>query len=112
MSYFVESSSTAMSLPLLSTIFRGGVRENLDKLKLNRVDVYCSNGMLSMITGGLMPCGITDFRGVGVGIVNGVNVRSKSKSAKRSKTKTTWKPTGKVFTDIGYHGNLQDGLSL
>ncbi|GJW56353.1 retrovirus-related pol polyprotein from transposon TNT 1-94 [Tanacetum coccineum] len=34
--------------------------------------------------------------------VNDVNVRSKSKSSKRSKTKTTYKPTGKVFTDIGY----------
>ncbi|GKB75570.1 integrase, catalytic region, zinc finger, CCHC-type containing protein, partial [Tanacetum coccineum] len=34
--------------------------------------------------------------------VNDVNVLSKSKSAKRSKKKQTWKPTGKVFTDIGY----------
>ncbi|GJV43506.1 retrovirus-related pol polyprotein from transposon TNT 1-94 [Tanacetum coccineum] len=34
--------------------------------------------------------------------VNDVNVHSKSKSAKRSKKKQTWKPTGKVFTDIGY----------
>ncbi|GKD10612.1 hypothetical protein Tco_1190297, partial [Tanacetum coccineum] len=34
--------------------------------------------------------------------VNDVNVRSKSKSAKSSKKKKTWKPTGKVFTDIGY----------
>ncbi|GJW16828.1 hypothetical protein Tco_0024264 [Tanacetum coccineum] len=34
--------------------------------------------------------------------VNDVNVRSKSKSAKRSKKKNFWKPTGKVFTDIGY----------
>ncbi|GJY50287.1 retrovirus-related pol polyprotein from transposon TNT 1-94 [Tanacetum coccineum] len=34
--------------------------------------------------------------------VNDVNVQSKSKSAKRSKKKKTWKPTGKVFTDIGY----------
>ncbi|GJX00707.1 hypothetical protein Tco_0184620 [Tanacetum coccineum] len=35
-------------------------------------------------------------------LVNDVNVRSKSKSAKSSKKKKTWKPTGKVFTDIGY----------
>ncbi|GJY71100.1 retrovirus-related pol polyprotein from transposon TNT 1-94 [Tanacetum coccineum] len=34
--------------------------------------------------------------------VNDVNVRSKSKSTKRIKKKKTWKPTGKVFTDIGY----------
>ncbi|GJW10099.1 hypothetical protein Tco_1575926 [Tanacetum coccineum] len=34
--------------------------------------------------------------------VNDVNVRSKSKSAKSSKKKKTWKPTGIVFTDIGY----------
>ncbi|GJS89256.1 retrovirus-related pol polyprotein from transposon TNT 1-94 [Tanacetum coccineum] len=34
--------------------------------------------------------------------VNDVNVRSKSKSAKRSKKKNIWKPTGQVFTDIGY----------
>ncbi|GKE30818.1 hypothetical protein Tco_1446202, partial [Tanacetum coccineum] len=34
--------------------------------------------------------------------VNDVNVRSKSKSAKRSKKKNIWKPTGKVFSDIGY----------
>nr|GEX18609.1 retrovirus-related Pol polyprotein from transposon TNT 1-94 [Tanacetum cinerariifolium] len=31
-----------------------------------------------------------------------VNVRSKSKTAKRIKKKNIWKPTGKVFTDIGY----------
>ncbi|GJV19629.1 hypothetical protein Tco_1368649 [Tanacetum coccineum] len=34
--------------------------------------------------------------------VNDVNVRSKSKSSKRSKTKIIWKPTSKVFTDNGY----------
>ncbi|GKD47138.1 hypothetical protein Tco_1271783 [Tanacetum coccineum] len=34
--------------------------------------------------------------------VNDVNVRSKSKSAKSSKKKKIWKPTGKVYTDIGY----------
>ncbi|GJW97187.1 uncharacterized mitochondrial protein-like protein [Tanacetum coccineum] len=34
--------------------------------------------------------------------VNDVNVRSKSKSSKRSKKKTTWKPTSKVFTIVGY----------
>ncbi|GJS60977.1 retrovirus-related pol polyprotein from transposon TNT 1-94 [Tanacetum coccineum] len=33
---------------------------------------------------------------------NYVNVRSKSKSAKKSKNKSIWKPTSKVFTDIGY----------
>ncbi|GJS18925.1 retrovirus-related pol polyprotein from transposon TNT 1-94 [Tanacetum coccineum] len=34
--------------------------------------------------------------------VNDVNVCSKSKSAKSSKRKKNWKPTSKVFTDIGY----------
>ncbi|GJZ50975.1 integrase, catalytic region, zinc finger, CCHC-type containing protein [Tanacetum coccineum] len=34
--------------------------------------------------------------------VNGVNVRCKSKSAKSIKKKNVWKPTGKMFTDIGY----------
>nr|GEU43561.1 retrovirus-related Pol polyprotein from transposon TNT 1-94 [Tanacetum cinerariifolium] len=34
--------------------------------------------------------------------VNDVNVRSKSKSHKSSKKKKTWKPTNKVFIDIGY----------
>ncbi|GJR01106.1 retrovirus-related pol polyprotein from transposon TNT 1-94 [Tanacetum coccineum] len=34
--------------------------------------------------------------------VNDVNVRSKSKSAKSSKKNKTWKPTSKIFTDIGY----------
>ncbi|GKA34951.1 retrovirus-related pol polyprotein from transposon TNT 1-94 [Tanacetum coccineum] len=34
--------------------------------------------------------------------VNDVNVRSKSKYSKSSKKKTTWKPTGKVFTTVGY----------
>ncbi|GJW25767.1 retrovirus-related pol polyprotein from transposon TNT 1-94 [Tanacetum coccineum] len=34
--------------------------------------------------------------------VNDVNVHSKSKSAKRRKKKQTWKPTSKVFTDVGY----------
>ncbi|GJY29416.1 hypothetical protein Tco_0405183 [Tanacetum coccineum] len=34
--------------------------------------------------------------------VNDVSVRSKSKFAKSSKKKKIWKPTGKVYTDIGY----------
>ncbi|GKC02756.1 retrovirus-related pol polyprotein from transposon TNT 1-94 [Tanacetum coccineum] len=34
--------------------------------------------------------------------VNDVNVRSKSKSLKNSKKNNIWKPTGKVFTNIGY----------
>ncbi|GJY01586.1 putative reverse transcriptase domain-containing protein [Tanacetum coccineum] len=36
-----------------------------------------------------------------VDFVNDVNVRSKSKS-KRNKKRKAWKPTGKVFTDVGY----------
>ncbi|GJQ95153.1 retrovirus-related pol polyprotein from transposon TNT 1-94 [Tanacetum coccineum] len=34
--------------------------------------------------------------------VNDVNVRSKSKSSRSSKKKTTWKPTSKVSTTVGY----------
>ncbi|GJX00272.1 retrovirus-related pol polyprotein from transposon TNT 1-94 [Tanacetum coccineum] len=34
--------------------------------------------------------------------VNDVNVRSKSKSSKQSKQHNIWKPTDKVFTEIGY----------
>ncbi|GJS81405.1 integrase, catalytic region, zinc finger, CCHC-type containing protein [Tanacetum coccineum] len=34
--------------------------------------------------------------------INDVNVCSKSKSAKRRKNKTTLKPTGKIFTSVGY----------
>ncbi|GKA54940.1 retrovirus-related pol polyprotein from transposon TNT 1-94 [Tanacetum coccineum] len=34
--------------------------------------------------------------------VNDVNVRSKSKFAKQSQHHNIWKPTGKVFTEIGY----------
>ncbi|GJY96725.1 hypothetical protein Tco_0513635 [Tanacetum coccineum] len=34
--------------------------------------------------------------------VNDVNVRSKSKSAKQSQHHNIWKPTGKVFTKVGY----------
>ncbi|GKC04900.1 hypothetical protein Tco_0996510 [Tanacetum coccineum] len=36
-----------------------------------------------------------------IDFVNDVNVRSKSKS-KRNKIRKAWKPTGKVFTDVGY----------
>ncbi|GKE06341.1 hypothetical protein Tco_1398359 [Tanacetum coccineum] len=36
-----------------------------------------------------------------VDFVNDVNVHSKSKS-KRNKKRKAWKPTGKVFTDVGY----------
>ncbi|GJS30650.1 retrovirus-related pol polyprotein from transposon TNT 1-94 [Tanacetum coccineum] len=35
-------------------------------------------------------------------IVNNVNVRGKSKSIKNNSKKKVWKPTGKVFTRIGY----------
>ncbi|GKA68786.1 retrovirus-related pol polyprotein from transposon TNT 1-94 [Tanacetum coccineum] len=34
--------------------------------------------------------------------VNDVNARSKYKSSRSSKKKTTWKPTGKIFTTVGY----------
>ncbi|GKA07056.1 hypothetical protein Tco_0686280, partial [Tanacetum coccineum] len=34
--------------------------------------------------------------------VKGVNVRSKSDSTKSNKKQNIWKPTGKVFTEIGY----------
>ncbi|GJY80382.1 retrovirus-related pol polyprotein from transposon TNT 1-94 [Tanacetum coccineum] len=34
--------------------------------------------------------------------VNDVNVRSKSKSAKKSQQHNIWKPMGKVFTEVGY----------
>ncbi|GJS17795.1 retrovirus-related pol polyprotein from transposon TNT 1-94 [Tanacetum coccineum] len=34
--------------------------------------------------------------------VNDVNVRSKSKSDKKSQQHNIWKPTGKVFTKVGY----------
>ncbi|GJU65508.1 hypothetical protein Tco_1247343 [Tanacetum coccineum] len=34
--------------------------------------------------------------------VSNMNVRSKSKSVKKSKTKEIWKPTGHVFTKIGF----------
>ncbi|GJW59817.1 retrovirus-related pol polyprotein from transposon TNT 1-94 [Tanacetum coccineum] len=34
--------------------------------------------------------------------INDVNVRSKSKSAKQSQHHNIWKPTGKVFTEVGY----------
>ncbi|GJY86681.1 retrovirus-related pol polyprotein from transposon TNT 1-94 [Tanacetum coccineum] len=36
-----------------------------------------------------------------IDFVNDVNMRSKSKS-KRNKKRKAWKPTGKVFTDVGY----------
>ncbi|GKB66315.1 hypothetical protein Tco_0927727 [Tanacetum coccineum] len=58
-----------MPLPLSSTIFGGGIRENLDELKLKRFFVYYSNGMLLMMTSGLMFCDMIEYRGVGEGIV-------------------------------------------
>ncbi|GKB60646.1 retrovirus-related pol polyprotein from transposon TNT 1-94 [Tanacetum coccineum] len=38
--------------------------------------------------------------------VNDVNVRSKSKSAKKNKRKNIWKPMGHMFTEIGYKWKL------
>ncbi|GKB03440.1 ribonuclease H-like domain-containing protein [Tanacetum coccineum] len=34
--------------------------------------------------------------------INNVNVRNKSKSVKKNSKRKVWKPTGKVFTNIGY----------
>ncbi|GKF85289.1 hypothetical protein Tco_0250187, partial [Tanacetum coccineum] len=34
--------------------------------------------------------------------INDVNARAKSKSVKKSSKRKVWKPTGKVFTNIGY----------
>ncbi|GJX11272.1 retrovirus-related pol polyprotein from transposon TNT 1-94 [Tanacetum coccineum] len=41
--------------------------------------------------------------------INNVNARNKSKSVKKSSKRKVWKPTGKVFTNIGYT-NLGDLL--
>ncbi|GJX65545.1 hypothetical protein Tco_0299888 [Tanacetum coccineum] len=38
--------------------------------------------------------------------INDVNARVKSKSVKKSSKKRVWKPTGKVFTNIGYTWRL------
>ncbi|GKC92906.1 hypothetical protein Tco_1158348, partial [Tanacetum coccineum] len=35
-------------------------------------------------------------------LINDVNARNKSKSVKKSSKRKVWKPTGKVFTNIGY----------
>ncbi|GJY29945.1 putative reverse transcriptase domain-containing protein [Tanacetum coccineum] len=37
-----------------------------------------------------------------IDFVNDVNVRSKSRSTKRSQKRQVWKPSGKVFTNVGY----------
>ncbi|GJX70501.1 hypothetical protein Tco_0307672 [Tanacetum coccineum] len=34
--------------------------------------------------------------------INDINARAKSKSVKKSSKRKVWKPTGKVFTNIGY----------
>nr|GEX16549.1 hypothetical protein [Tanacetum cinerariifolium] len=38
----------------------------------------------------------------GLNVINDVNARTKSKSVKKSSKRKVWKPTGKVFTNIGY----------
>ncbi|GKA66603.1 retrovirus-related pol polyprotein from transposon TNT 1-94 [Tanacetum coccineum] len=46
-----------------------------------------------------------------IDFVNDVNVCSKSKSkSKRNKMRKAWKPTGKVFTDVGYKWKLTGRL--
>ncbi|GJS58577.1 retrovirus-related pol polyprotein from transposon TNT 1-94 [Tanacetum coccineum] len=42
--------------------------------------------------------------------VNVVNVRSKSRSAKKSQHHNIWKPTGKVFTEVGHKWKLTGRL--
>ncbi|GJS97180.1 hypothetical protein Tco_0804148 [Tanacetum coccineum] len=37
-----------------------------------------------------------------LGFINNVNARTKSKSVKQNSKRKVWKPTGKVFTNIGY----------
>ncbi|GKB55397.1 hypothetical protein Tco_0906150 [Tanacetum coccineum] len=37
-----------------------------------------------------------------IDFINDVNARNKSKSVKKSSKRKVWKPTGKVFTNIGY----------
>ncbi|GJX06437.1 hypothetical protein Tco_0194369 [Tanacetum coccineum] len=44
--------------------------------------------------------------------INDVNAHAKSKSVKKNSKRKAWKPTGKVFTNIGYIWNLLVGPSL
>ncbi|GKD96815.1 hypothetical protein Tco_1380712, partial [Tanacetum coccineum] len=53
-----------MSFPL-SVAIEGGVEENSEELVLKRLLVNWSKDIL--IAGGLMCCGVRDFRGVGDG---------------------------------------------
>ncbi|GJW10841.1 putative ribonuclease H-like domain-containing protein [Tanacetum coccineum] len=44
--------------------------------------------------------------------INDVNARTKSKSVKKSSKRKVWKPTGKVFTNIGYTWRPTEGVDL
>nr|GEV77430.1 ribonuclease H [Tanacetum cinerariifolium] len=67
-SCFIGTSSAAMIFSLSATI-KGGVRENSEELELQILAENYSKGMLLMMTGGLMPCGIIKFKGSREGMV-------------------------------------------
>ncbi|GJY91239.1 hypothetical protein Tco_0506435 [Tanacetum coccineum] len=69
--------------------------ENVQHSKLNaNSELLCVKCNGCMISDNYDLC-VLDF-------INNVNARVKSKSVKKSSKRKVWKPTGKVFTNIGY----------
>ncbi|GJS01783.1 retrovirus-related pol polyprotein from transposon TNT 1-94 [Tanacetum coccineum] len=66
-----------------------------DKIRLNaNSELKCVKCNGCMLSANHDLC-VLDF-------INNVNARNKSKSVKKSSKRKVWKPTGKVFTNIGY----------
>ncbi|GJU03025.1 retrovirus-related pol polyprotein from transposon TNT 1-94 [Tanacetum coccineum] len=68
---------------------------NVQNFKLNaNAEILCVKCNGCMLSDNHDLC-VLDF-------INDVNARAKSKSVKKSSKRKVWKPTGKVFTNIGY----------
>ncbi|GKD99309.1 retrovirus-related pol polyprotein from transposon TNT 1-94 [Tanacetum coccineum] len=69
--------------------------------QVDNLDAYDSDSELKCVK--CNGCMLSDNHDLCVlDFINNVNARKKSKSVKKSSKRKVWKPTGKVFTNIGY----------
>ncbi|GJY62033.1 hypothetical protein Tco_0462690 [Tanacetum coccineum] len=73
---------------------KGTAHMQHSKLNANILNLKCVKCNGCMLSDNHDLC-VLDF-------INNVNARNKSKSVKQSSKRKVWKPTGKVFTNIGY----------
>ncbi|GJY88529.1 retrovirus-related pol polyprotein from transposon TNT 1-94 [Tanacetum coccineum] len=125
----VKPSTSASGSQLLGNTKKDKIRQTPSRIQKNKVEAHSrtvksslknkkcvvkpngtANVQHSMLNANSEPlcvkcngCMLSDNHDLYVfDFINNVNARAKSKSVKKSSKRKVWKPTGKVFTNIGY----------